>query len=318
VEEEILEMLPEPDFRPVAIEKSPRPSLRYLELHLTHACNLSCRHCYLGAARANHLELPRAVSITRQFSEMGGLRLLISGGEPLLYPDLSAYIDKIRDFRIRRILFTNGTLLTREFFDDLAVDEIQFSLDGWQKGHDALRGSGAFQRTINGVHLALDAEIPVSFATMIHRGNLDEFDRMKAFMAETGALEWGIDILTVSGTLSRHQDLSVPCEEAAPLMEYAFGGGYHGSADGYACGRHLMAVMPDGQAVKCGFYRNEPLGDAASSLSGCWSRMPHIPLGDLVCAGCSVIEECRGGCRFRAKDRYAPDPAMCRLFGISR
>lgn len=315
--EGILEAVPRPSPITVSIDQSPCPSLRYLELHLTHRCNLQCRHCYLGKSKANDLPLADAVDITRQFSKMGGLRLLISGGEPMLYNALQSYLEQISGLKIRRILFTNGTKITSENIEWLGVDEIQFSLDGWQKGHDWLRGAGTFEKTLTGINIARQAGIPISFSTMIHKGNLDEFSRMREFMEESEAVEWGIDILTVAGFLENNADAAVSYEEAAPLMAYAYGGGYHGASDGYACGRHLMAVMPDGEAVKCGFYRDQPLGDAGKSLRDCWRKMKHIPLDQLECRNCPVLEECRGGCRFRAPHSLAPDPAMCRLYGIS-
>lgn len=316
LEEGILEIISQPDPVQVYVGRHIDPSLRYLELHLLHRCNLKCAHCYLGSPRSDEMPLSDAVSITREFSELGGLRLLISGGEPLLYRELRAYIEQTSDFKIRRILFSNGTLINADNTGWLNVDEIQFSLDGWVKGHESLRGAGTFELTMRGVFAAREAGIPVSFSTMIHRDNLDEFDRMREFMLETDAVEWGIDVPAVSGSLANHQDLTIPYKTAAPFLEYAYGGGYHGASEGYACGRHLMAVMPDGRGVKCGFYGGKTLGDARSSLKKCWLRMEHIPVDKLECGDCSVIEECRGGCRFRAPHSLAPDPVMCCFYGV--
>lgn len=169
---------------------------------------------------------------------------------------------------------------------------------------------------MKGVHIARKAGIPVSFATMIHRGNLHEFDRMRDFMEQIGAIEWGIDLPVRTGSLENHQDLLVTCDEAASLMKYAYGGGYHGSSDGYACGRHLMTVLPAGQAVKCGFYRDKTLGDARTGLKDCWLTLEHIPIDRLECRGCPVIAQCAGGCRFRAAHPLAPDPVMCALYRL--
>jgi radical SAM protein with 4Fe4S-binding SPASM domain len=318
LEEGLLEAREQPDPTEVSLDRGVSPSLRYLELHLSHRCNLKCRHCYLGASRENELPLAEALSVTEQFSENGGLRLLISGGEPLLYKDLRAYIAQTKELKIRRVLFTNGTLIRSENLSWLTVDEIQFSLDGWVKGHELLRGKGTFERTMKGIHAAKDAGIPISFSTMIHRKNLDEFDRMRDFITKMDAVEWGIDMPSVTGALEDHRDLTVPIEQATPFLEYAYGGGYHGSSAGYGCGRHLMAVMPDGQAVKCGFYRDKPLGNTGNmSLMACWMKMEPVPLDRLECRNCSAVDTCRGGCRFRAPHPLAPDPVMCGLYGIS-
>ena len=259
-----------------------------------------------------------AVDITRQFSDSGGLRLLISGGEPLLYKDLKTYLEQIRGLKIRRVLFTNGTLINSGNIAWLDVDEIQFSLDGWKTGHEHLRGRGTFEQTLQGIHTATAKGIPVSISTMIHRYNLNEFDRLREFIEKIHAMEWGVDVMCVSGSLMKNPDLTVPYETAVPFLKYAFGGGYHGSSQGFACGRHLMTVFPNRQAVKCGFYADRPLGDAQKSLKHCWLNMNHISLDELECKGCPALEECRGGCRFRAPHPLAPDPVMCAFYGISR
>jgi radical SAM protein with 4Fe4S-binding SPASM domain len=317
LEEALLDTLPQPE--PVAnrVGNAPVPSLRYLELQLLHRCNLACRHCYLGPPRPEEMSLDEALSIAREFEEMGGLRLLISGGEPLLYPHLREFIEATAKLKIRRVLLTNGTLITGKNAPWLRVEEIQFSLDGWRRGHDMLRGPGTFDRVMEGINAAREEGIPVSVATMIHRGNLDEFEQLRRFTDDIDAVQWGVDILCMAGSLERNRDLAVPYEVAVPLMDYAYGGGYHGSSDGFACGRHLMTVMPTGKAVKCGFYEDKPLGDARTGLRSCWLNMEHIPLSELECKGCPVIEECAGGCRFRAERPLAPDKAMCARYGIS-
>ena len=318
LDEGLLEMHPQPSPGSVSVGKSALPSLRYLELQLTNRCNLKCRHCYLGPARSDDLNLDDALKIVRAFSDHGGLRLLISGGEPLLYPHLGDFIAGTTGLPVRRVLMTNGTLIERKNIDLLRVDEIQFSLDGWRGGHDLLRGRGTFDRTLRGIRAAADAGIPISLATMIHRGNVDEMKELECFAREIGACEWGVDVPCTAGSFSGNPDLGVPYEEAARLMALAFGGGYHGASEGFACGRHLMTVTPTGQALKCGFYADAPLGDACRGLMACWRNLKHIPVEDLECRGCPAIEDCSGGCRFRASHPLAPDPVMCALYGVER
>lgn len=314
--EGLLEALPQPDPIVITAGNAPVPSLRYLELQLTRRCNLRCRHCYLGSPRAHDLPLADAARIVRQFSSHGGLRLLISGGEPMLYPHLQEFIAETDNLQIRRILITNGTRINPENASWLHVEEVQCSLDGWQRGHDMLRGAGSFELALRGIQAVQEAGIPVSIATMIHRGNLDEFERLKRFTEEINATEWGVDVLCMAGSLNQNQDLSVPYKDAVSFLEYGYGGGYHGSSEGFACGRHLMAITPAGNAIKCGFYENASLGDACHDIIACWKNLMHIALRDLECSGCPVIDECCGGCRFRAPNALAPDPAMCALYGI--
>ena len=319
LDEGLLETLhrPAPAAKSIVISQGQTPSLRYLELQLTHRCNLRCRHCYLGPPRAEELALEEALAITREFAANGGLRLLISGGEPLLYPALREFLEETQELQLRRVLLTNGTLLTAAIMPWLQVEELQISLDGWRHGHDHLRGAGSFDRTLRGVVAARKAGIPLSIATMVHQGNIAEFDRLERFTGEVGAREWGIDLLCPAGTLLDHPQLLVPAEQGVPFLQRAYGGGYHGASDGFACGRHLLTVLPSGQAVKCGFYADAPLGDARQGLLACWRQLHHIPAAELACRKCPVLADCAGGCRFRAGAPLAPDPVMCALHGVS-
>jgi len=300
----------------IQIAMSPLPSLRYLELQLTRRCNLKCCHCYLGPPKKEDVLLQSAVDISCEFESMGGLRLLISGGEPLLYPSLKTFLAEISHLKIRRVLLTNGTEITSKNISWLNVDEIQFSLDGWKKGHEILRGKGSFDKVINAIQTARDAKIQISIATMVHRGNLGEFEQMKRFITDIDACEWGIDALCLSGNLNEHEHLIVSPKEAASMMRYAFGGGYHGPSDGFACGRHLMTVLPSGMGVKCGFYEDLILGDARKSLKECWLNLKHLPLNELSCNQCEHILDCAGGCRFRAPNLLSPDPYMCAFYEV--
>ena len=219
---------------------------------------------------------------------------------------------------IRRILLTNGTLLTPENARPLQVEEVQVSLDGWRTGHEAIRGVGTFDQTLVGIRAAREAGLPLSIATMVHRKNLDEFEPLARLVEEIGAIEWGVDVPCLAGSLKEHSDLLVSDRRGRSLLKLFLWGRLSRLLGGYACGRHLLTVLPDGQAVKCGFYEDQPLGDARLGLIECWLRLKPIPLKDLECRGCPALEECAGGCRYRASHPYGRDPLMCALYGQTK
>jgi radical SAM protein with 4Fe4S-binding SPASM domain len=316
ISEGILEVSARPAPRPTTVARSPLPSLRFLELQVTSRCNLACLHCYQDEPSTVDLPLQAAVAVAREFAGMAGLKLLISGGEPMLHPRIFDLIEQTSALPIRRVLITNGTLIDDGNAMRLTVQEVQVSLDGWEHGHETIRGAGTFRKTMRGIESARAAGIAVSIATMVHRENTDEFDRMAAFVDEIGAVSWGIDLPCATGRFARNGALYVSPEAAAPLLCRAFGGGSH-SAPGFACGHHLMTVLASGRAAKCGFYADRPLGDATVSLAQCRRAMPVVRVEELACRGCPHIEECSGGCRFRAPDPLAPDPVMCAAFGVN-
>jgi radical SAM protein with 4Fe4S-binding SPASM domain len=302
--------------RNLSWKKSPVPSLRYLELLLTERCNLRCRHCYLGEAGERELPFEAVLQTLEEFQNMQGLRVLLSGGEPLLYSRWQALNERLPEFELRLVLLSNGLLLTDEVIGELNVDEVQLSLDGMETGHELIRGTGTWKKTVRRIKALQNAGLEVAIATMIHRGNLDELEKMRNWLHKLGIREWNLDIPCSSGRLNRNQDLWLNPEEAGRYLELGFGGSDHGSSGNFACGRHLAAVLANGKVAKCGLFGDEPLGSLDEGLEICWLRLQHRRLSELDCASCVHISECRGGCRFRAGRSLAPDPVMCARYGI--
>ncbi len=94
----------------------------------------------------------------------------------------------------------------------------------------------------------------------------------------------------------------------------------HASQESYCCGAHLCGIMSDGHVVKCGLFSQDPVGLIDEGLRVCWERIPRIRLKELTC-NCPVIEECRGGCRHRAKlqgNILDPDLFQCYARGVAK
>jgi radical SAM protein with 4Fe4S-binding SPASM domain len=304
--------------RKIFIDPSPLPSLRYLELQLTDRCNLQCRHCYIGDGFHQDLSIGQIERVLREFEEMQGLRLLLSGGEPLLHPHFWEVNDILKDYAFRSVLLSNGTRITKEVAKRLRVHEVQVSLDGMKEGHESLRGEGTFEMVVQAIDDLQEARIGVSVATMIHQRNLKEFDQLASLLHSKEIREWNVDVPCVEGRLKENRELWVAAPRAARFLNYGFGGGWHGSKNNSTCGAHLCAILPNGKVAKCGLFGEEAVGSVEEGLRVCWQRIPRIPLGHLTC-DCSEIEACRGGCRYRAKIHgglLQPDPFQCYARGV--
>lgn len=300
----------------VPVRMSPIPSLRYLELQVTNRCNLRCTHCYIGDPEKMDMKPDILMKVLKEFQRMQGLRLLITGGEPLLYSSFDDLNRALPDFEFRKVLFTNGLLLNRERLMRLNVDEIQVSIDGIEESHDLIRGEGTYKSSLTALETAKGSGFDVSVSTMIHSGNLEDFDEMESLFRSLGVRDWTVDVPCESGYLKENRTVLPPPEIAGRYLKYGFGNALHGGGEGYACGLHLMAVMPDGRAAKCAFYTDRPVGNVDEGLEECWKRIDHIPLSKLEC-NCVEIDACRGGCRFRAErfgSRNGKDPYRCALF----
>lgn len=307
-----------PTFRKIAVSSSPIPSLRYLEFQITDRCNLHCRHCYVGDGFHQDIPFSKIVKVLREFEEIQGLRLLLSGGEPLLHPDFWKINNLLRNHEFRSVLLSNGTLINKENAKRLRVHEVQISLDGMKEGHESVRGEGTFEKALTAIESLREAGIRVSVATMIHRKNLGEFEKLESLIRSLEIEEWNVDVPCLAGRLEENNALCLSPSEAAPFMKYGFGGGHHASGKDTTCGAHLCAILPTGHVAKCGFFGHQPVGSIDEGLRACWERIPRIPLSALRCS-CPEVETCRGGCRFRAMqdgDMFQPDLFQCYARGV--
>ncbi|MFA4957209.1 MAG: radical SAM protein [Candidatus Methanoperedens sp.] len=317
LEEGLIRMTDGNSIKKVKTPRSPIPSLRYLLLNITNICNLACKHCYLQDPGKLDMDLDIFEKAVQQFEEMGGLELMISGGEPLIHSGFWEFMEILPSYELRVVVLSNGTLIDKTTAKKLShyVHEVQVSIDGI-RSHDLLRGKGSFARSMKGISNLNESGIAVSIATMAHKFNTGEFDEMEKLFSKVGAISWSVDVPCITGRLCENMDFVLDLEEAARFLKYGFGAGAHESTGDHTCGSHLCSVAPDGSVSKCGFFENEPAGDV-NDLRSAWEKICKSSLwrlDELECKDCAVLHECKGGCRFRAKQYkgiLAPDPLMC-------
>ncbi|MBU4520168.1 MAG: heme d1 biosynthesis radical SAM protein NirJ [Gammaproteobacteria bacterium] len=128
--------------------------------NLIRRCNLTCKHCY--ALSADH-EYAGELSRDEVFTVMDDLKtyrvpvLILSGGEPLMRPDIFDIAERSRAMGFYTGLSTNGTLIDAPMADRIAAtgfDYVGISLDGLRETHDRFRRlDGAFDRSLAAVRL---------------------------------------------------------------------------------------------------------------------------------------------------------------------
>jgi len=301
--------------REIEVIEADEPSLRYLLLNITWYCNLSCKHCYVVQSD-EYMEYDTFKSCVDQFYQMGGLKILISGGEPLLHPGIWNFLTYARNKPLRVVLLTNGYLIDDETAAKLRhfVDEVQISLDGL-RGHEKLRGTG-YKPVIKSISRLIEHGVDVSVSTMLTKYSINELDEMNDLLGRLGVKRWSLDVPTTT------EDILPPLNLAAEAMKkYGFGEMGHEGTQNYACGSNFASVTPSGDVTKCGFF-TESVGNIAEGLDVCWERMKKKfiwKLSELKCR-CQFITTCRGGCRYRAitflRDLHGCDPVMCHIFGV--
>ncbi|MGZ7040042.1 MAG: radical SAM protein [Thermoanaerobaculia bacterium] len=147
----------------------------------TKTCNLTCVHCYADAEIkrfAGELSTEEAQRMIEDLANFNVPALLISGGEPLVRPDILDLADYATSLGVRVTFSTNGTLINQEKaarLKKIGVTYVGISIDGGEERHDRFRGrEGAFKDAIRGIRNCRDAGIRVGIRFTVTQENVGE------------------------------------------------------------------------------------------------------------------------------------------------
>ncbi|HNT37430.1 MAG TPA: radical SAM protein, partial [bacterium] len=170
-------------------------------------CSLHCRHCRAAAcADRNPLELDtesvRATiqSIARHYSPI----IILTGGEPLLRPDLFEIIQESVKAGLRTVMATCGVGLDESLAQRLkqaGIARLSFSLDGDDAvTHDAFRQvPGAFEACLNAMRSAREVGLSFQVNTTVTRTNMSRLDQIWRKAVDLGAAAFHPFLLVPTG-----------------------------------------------------------------------------------------------------------------------
>jgi len=165
------------------LDRLGRP-LRDLRISVTDRCNFRCRYCMPRERFGeNHTFLPRRAYLSFEEIEkvvtacrpLGLEKVRITGGEPLLRPDLDDLISRISSTGVEVALTTNASLLSGQAprLADAGLDRVTVSLDALDpKIHSQMTDSSIpVEVVLEGIDAALEAGLsPVKVNCVVQRG----------------------------------------------------------------------------------------------------------------------------------------------------
>jgi Fe-coproporphyrin III synthase len=183
---------------------APTGKSRIVQLHPTRLCNLRCLHCYSssGPEERGALDVALLCDFLTDAAREDYTVLAVSGGEPLLYGDLSALLLHAHNCGLQTTFTTNGMLLSEAKINRLIglVDLIAISLDGVPQSHNRMRASAhAFERMSSQLTHLRASGIPFGFIFTLTQYNLDELEWVAQFALEQGARLLQIHPLEAAG-----------------------------------------------------------------------------------------------------------------------
>jgi MoaA/NifB/PqqE/SkfB family radical SAM enzyme len=217
--------------------------------NLIRRCNLTCTHCYALSADheyAGELSSGEVRTVLDDLKAFGVPMLILSGGEPLLRPDLFEIAARAKAMRFQVGLSTHGTLIDRAVADRVAgagFDYVGISLDGLAATHDRFRRMrGAFDKSRAAVRLLRERGVKVGLRFTMTALNAHDLPALLQLMRDEDVGKFYFSHLNYAGrgNIHRAKDARfVATREALELLfERAWRAAQEGRDEEYVTGNN--------------------------------------------------------------------------------
>jgi heme d1 biosynthesis radical SAM protein NirJ len=206
-----------------------KPSGPVVIWNLIRRCNLACKHCYSISA---DIDFPGELSTAQVYTVMDDLRafgvpvLILSGGEPLLRPDIHDIARRAKGLGFYVGLSTNGTLIDESHIGEIAAvgyDYVGISIDGIRGTHDRFRQkTGAFDASLHAIRLCRAAGIKVGMRFTPTQDNARELPQILKLMDEERVDKLYVSHLNYAGRGNRNRRSDVVHQATRRLMDLLF------------------------------------------------------------------------------------------------
>jgi MoaA/NifB/PqqE/SkfB family radical SAM enzyme len=134
-------------------------------------CNLACTYCNEYDKVSDPVPLDEMNRRLDKLAELGTSIVTISGGEPLMHPELDAIIRRIRSHKMIAGLISNGYYFTPERIkrlNDAGLDSLQISIDNVEPDSVSKKSLKNLDKKLQ--HLAEHADFHVNINSVIGGG----------------------------------------------------------------------------------------------------------------------------------------------------
>ncbi|WP_456406852.1 heme d1 biosynthesis radical SAM protein NirJ [Thiolapillus sp.] len=197
--------------------------------NLIRRCNLTCKHCYSISADTdfpNELSTAQVYEVMEDLKQFGVPVLILSGGEPLLRPDIFDIAQRSKDMGFYTALSTNGTLIDESNIDkiaDMGFDYLGISIDGIAETHDKFRRKeGAFDASIKALRLCHDKGIKVGLRFTMTQDNAEELPKLLELMDDEQIDKFYFSHLNYAGRGNKNREDDTHLQTTRWAMDLLF------------------------------------------------------------------------------------------------
>ena len=208
--------------------------LNYLFWECTSRCNLHCRHCgsdCFAAGRVVDMPLEdflRAFDTIPREGRADPFTVVLTGGEPLLRPDIAEVGAALRDRGVGWSIVSNGWFYDEPMHKKLmaaGLGALTVSLDGLELSHDWMRGrDGSFARAERAIALAAaEPRLAFDVVTCVNKRNINELEQLYGRLSSLGVKQWRIFTIIPIGRAADDPEMHLSDEEFTALMDFIAG-----------------------------------------------------------------------------------------------
>ncbi len=329
------------EFSQAEVEEAVREGrLLSMEIEFNQACNFRCVYCYAAKTADPRIELTReeAEGIIMQARELGARKIIILGGEPMLYRHITGMIDFIRLHGMSVEIFTNGTNMTLENARRLHAHGVTVALKMNtfdEKLQDTLSGKkGAYLQIQEAFRNLREAGYPsegseLGISTIVCRQNLAELPAMWRWLRKNGLNPY-FEMITPQGNARENDNLYVESDRVKELFTELAGIDREYGKDwtpqpplaGGECLRHRFScavnalgdVQPCvGVTIPVGNIRQKPLREIIRESEVIGDLKSYRQTIKGPCRQCERIDNCYGcrGAAFQMTGDYLASDPLC-------
>ena len=254
--------------------------------------------------------------------------IAITGGEPLLRPDLADCGRALREHGFRWGIVTNGMLYDEKRHHELmaaGLGSVTVSLDGLEATHNWLRNHPqSFQRALHALQIiARTPNLNYDVVTCVHQHNLSELPQLKELLVANGIHHWRLFTIAPIGRAMENAELQLNRQQVEEMFQFvtdtrregtvdlkfsceAYTGKYEESVrDSYffcRAGINIGSVLINGDISACpninrsfvqGNIYNDNLMDVWDNRFDIMRNREWMRCGP--CLKCSDYKQCLGG-----------------------
>lgn len=258
-------------------------SIAIIQFQYDYRCNFRCQHCCTSKMDKDkrHFTIEDVRELSRQADELGLAHFTITGGEPLLFPDLDELVAAIDPNKFFIAVDSNCWLLDEnkaKHLKSIGVEKVHLSLDSISAAeHDAFRRKpGSHARVLKAIDASLGAGLSVLLNTVVtkQRAYSQEFIDFLEFTTKLGV---GVVMMLAkpTGSWEGKKDVLLNADDLAHVrtLEKKYNAFTHlvpayGLDLGCIAVKRMVSITRYGEVMPCpwihisiGNVFNEPLKD---------------------------------------------------------